>query len=54
MLNRISQFQGTVEALQALKPTLYESLSLLSDKDQASSSTESESDSSDEQQVEAP
>jgi hypothetical protein len=53
LLNRIMQFESRVEALQALKPTLYEAISLLEDKDETTSpSNENASTSSEEQQAE--
>lgn len=54
LLDRIAEFEGKVESLAALKPTLYESLAHLhhaTDKDHHSTSTDSGSDKSDEQQV---
>jgi len=49
LLNRIAQFESKIEALQALKPNLYEAIVSLEDKDESSTSDENASTSSDEQ-----
>ena len=49
LLDRIAQFESKIEALQALKPILYEAIVSLEDKDESSTSDENASTSSDEQ-----
>jgi len=45
LLDRIALFEGKVEALSALKPTLYEAIAQIEDNDTAPSCTSVESES---------
>jgi hypothetical protein len=46
LLERIAKFEGKIEALKALKPTLYEAIAGLGNSEQAASAVEQETESS--------